>query len=233
MKPAEDRWISQIQANIMKNHPECLLGFCNRFISFPEFVFSSIPQGFLMLSWYLVADSLLAFKGALVTAIGIFTVSFLNMIYKDGRPFWNSDQIQSYNHCVFSFASPSMNSFNAFFFCSYKYIMSRKKYAGETSTVVNYILIFFIVTINVMVYIAGVINGLTYLYQSIMGTLTGFVYLVIVLTFDKEIHRWCEKAGFIRQSSRVRKFNAFFGCLGAFVLYSLMYMSVNDSWDMP
>lgn len=181
-----------------------------------------------MLSWYLFADSLLAFKGALVTAIGIFIVSFLNMIYKDGRPFWNSPEINSYKHCVFSFASPSMNSFNSFFFCTYKYIMSRKKYARETSEAVNWILIFLIIIINAQVYIAGFINGTSYLYQSLMGTLTGLVYLVIVLTFDKEIHRWCEKTGFILQSSRVRKFNTFFACLGGMVVYILLYMSVQD-----
>lgn len=66
-----------------------------------------------------------------------------------------------------------------------------------------------------------------------MGTLTAFVYLVICLTFDKEIHRWCEKTGFILQSSRLRKFQMFFACLLMFTLYSLFYMTVNDQWDIP
>jgi hypothetical protein len=46
-----------------------------------------------MIIWYMVADSLLAFKGALLTSIGIYIMSFLNIIYKDGRPFWNSYEI--------------------------------------------------------------------------------------------------------------------------------------------
>jgi hypothetical protein len=66
-----------------------------------------------------------------------------------------------------------------------------------------------------------------------MGTLTAFVYLVICLTFDKEIHRWCEKTGFILQSSRLRKFQTFFACILMFTLYALFYMTVNDQWDMP
>ena len=197
-------------------------------ISAPMVIFNSFFSGALMLFWYLCADSLLAFKGALVTAIGIFLVSFLNIVYKDGRPFWNSDTIISYDHCVFSFASPSINSFNCFFFCSYKFIMSRRKYAGQTKKWVDWLLIVAIVLINILVYFAGIVNGLTYLYQSFMGTLTASVYLVICLTFDKEIHRFCEKTGFILQSSRVRKFNTFFMCLGSFVFYILFYMAVSD-----
>ena len=181
-----------------------------------------------MIIWYLVADSLLAFKGALLTSIGIYLMSFLNIIYKDGRPFWNSAVIYSWNHCIFSFASPSMYSFIAFFYLTYKLIMSRYKYAGETSSVVNGILIFIIVFLNVMVYIAGIVNGINYIYQNVMGTLTAFVYLVICLTFDKEIHRWCEKTGFILQSSRLRKFQTFFAALLGFTLYALFYMTVND-----
>jgi hypothetical protein len=42
--------------------------------------------------------------------------------------------------------------------------MSRYKYAGETSSVVNGILIFVIIFLNVLVYIAGIVNGLNYIY---------------------------------------------------------------------
>jgi hypothetical protein len=57
-----------------------------------------------------------------------------------------------------------MYSFIAFFYLFYKLIMSRYKYAGETSSVVNGILIFVIIFLNVLVYIAGIVNGLNYLY---------------------------------------------------------------------
>jgi hypothetical protein len=230
MKQVEDPMITDLQNNLSVS---CQTGWCNRLLSFPMVLFNSFFSGALMVVWYLCADSLLAFKGAVMQAVGIFIVSFLSIIYKDGRPFWNSAEIVSYEHCVFSFASPSINSFNCFFFCAYKFIMSRRKYAGQTSTVTDGILIVLMIVANASVYVAGLVNGLTYLYQSAMGTLTAFVYLVIVLTFDKEIHRWCEKTGFILQSSRVRKFNTFFACLGGLVLYLMFYLAISDQWDVP
>lgn len=186
-----------------------------------------------MVAWYLCFDSLLAFKGSIVTAVGIYFMSFLNLIYKDGRPFWNNSEIKSENHCVFSFASPSTTCFIVFFFNFYMLIMGRYKYAGEVSQTVNVLLIALILVLNILVYFSGVLNGLTYIYQSVMGTLSAFVYLVLCLTFDKEIHRWCEKTGFILQSSRLRKFQTFFGCIIAFTFYSLLYLSFKDEWDMP
>ena len=159
-----------------------------------------------MIGWYLCADSLLAFKGAIVTCVGIYMIAFMNIIYKDGRPFWNNKSIISNGLCYFDFSSPSENSFLSFFFLNYMLIMGRYKYAGETNRSINAALIFGVIYLNVNCYFAGIANGVTYLYQSLMGTLTGFVYLVLCLTFDKEIHRWCEKTGFILQSSRLRKF---------------------------
>jgi hypothetical protein len=42
--------------------------------------------------------------------------------------------------------------------------MGRYKYAGETNKFVNAALITLIVILNLMVYMAGVINGSTYIY---------------------------------------------------------------------
>ena len=134
---------------------------------------------------------------------------------------------------MFSFASPNTTAFIAFFFNFYMLIMGRYKYAGETNPYINATLIVLIVVLNVLVYISGLINGLNYFYQSLMGTLSAFVYLVACLIFEKEIHRWCEKTGFILQSSRMRKFQTFFGCLIAFTFYTLIYLSFKDEWDMP
>ena len=208
-------------------------GWCNIMISFPLTLFDPFYTPFLMVIWYLAGDSLLAFKGSIVTCIGLFWLAFLNIIYKDGRPFWNSAEIISFGYCKFGFSSPSVTAFVAFFFLTYTLIQVRYKYAAETSNVVNWILITLIVLLNLLTYFAGLLNGLTYLYQSIMGLLTAFVYLVLVLTFDKEIHRWCEKAGFILQSSRLRKFETFFGCLLMFTLFCLYFMAIRDEWTVP
>lgn len=63
-----------------------------------------------------------------------------------------------------------------------------------------------------------------------MGSLVAFVYLVIVISFDNEIHRYCEQTGFILKSSRLRKFGLMFTCLICFTFYILYYTCVLSVW---
>jgi hypothetical protein len=63
--------------------------------------------------------------------------------------------------------------------------------------------------------------------------LYGFIMLVLALNFDTEIHRLCEKTGFIVQSSRKYKFYLFFVCIGMFVVALIYYNSELDQWTMP
>jgi hypothetical protein len=70
-----------------------MTGFCNILLSFPSEIYSPFYAGAWMVAWYLCADSLLAFKGSIVTAVGIYFMALLNLIYKDGRPFWNDSRI--------------------------------------------------------------------------------------------------------------------------------------------
>lgn len=65
---------------------------------------------------------------------------------------------------MFSFASPSTTCFIVFFFNTYMLIMGRYKYAGETSKTVNVLLIVLILALNCLVFLSGVVNGLTYIY---------------------------------------------------------------------
>ena len=51
--------------------------------------------------------------------------------------------------------------------------------------------------ITVWIIIAGLYTGTIFIYQNIIGMLYGLIYLVFCLNFDKEIHRMCEKTGFI------------------------------------
>jgi hypothetical protein len=61
----------------------------------------------------------------------------------------------------------------------------------------------------------------------------GFCYLVFALTFDREIHRLCEKSGFILQTSRGKKFEMFFVCLAFFVCQTIYYLTAVSRWNMP
>ena len=61
----------------------------------------------------------------------------------------------------------------------------------------------------------------------------GFIYLIACLTFDDDIHRYCEKTGFIMRSSRARKFYLFFFVLFLLVVETVMYLSIQTEWNMP
>lgn len=51
--------------------------------------------------------------------------------------------------------------------------------------------------LTVWIIIAGLYTGTIFIYQNVIGMLYGVVYLVLCLNFDREIHRLCEKTGFI------------------------------------
>jgi hypothetical protein len=51
--------------------------------------------------------------------------------------------------------------------------------------------------LTVWILIAGLYTGTIFIYQNVIGMLYGIVYLVLCLNFDREIHRLCEKTGFI------------------------------------
>lgn len=63
--------------------------------------------------------------------------------------------------------------------------------------------------------------------------LYGLIFLVLCMNFDTEIHRMCEKTGFIVQSSRKYKFYLFFLCIGLFVVALIYYNCELDQWTMP
>ena len=61
----------------------------------------------------------------------------------------------------------------------------------------------------------------------------GIIYLIGCITFDEEIHRYCEKTGFILRSSRARKFYLFFFTLFLLTLETVIYLSEQNTWNMP
>lgn len=59
-----------------------------------------------MFLFYLGTDSLIAFKSAILSCFGIYIITFLKLLYKDGRPFWLSNPIEGLV-CAFDFSGPS------------------------------------------------------------------------------------------------------------------------------
>jgi len=181
----------------------------------------------------LCADSWLAYKTTLVTCMGVFSIAFLQMSFKSGRPFWDVAEITSNGHCLFDFSGPSQAAFTMTFFYPYLIIMFLFKYCRNPNRIVNWLLIGVLLIFWADMYVYSVINGLNYIYQLALGQLVGFCYLVTALIFDNEVHRYCLRTGFSMRSSRARKFYLFFFCLGMFVLFIVYYYSLEATWTMP
>jgi hypothetical protein len=231
MKSIEDEFIIvPLQESLPE---ECKSGICNQIIAIPLYLFNGSTTVFLCIGYYLCGDSLLAFKGAFLLCSGFFMLTALTMLIKDGRPFWNNDVVVPFGHCLFDFASPSDTTFVSTFFWLYMLINVRFKYTSNPNKCLNALLVFAIIILNVWSFFNGAANGVNYIYQSLIGVFSAFVYLVLCMTFDKEIHRWCEKTGFILHSSRVKKFETFFACVAALSVVMVYYMFVYRAWDMP
>lgn len=187
---------------------------------------------FFMFFFYLATDSLIAFKNAILTCFGLFFITFLKLLYKDGRPFWIKEQVVGYE-CFFDFGAPGYHLFILTFFWAYNIIMYRMKYAEKVNYLLVGTLFTLLVLMGVWVVLSGLYNGTIFIYQNVIGMLYGFIYLVLCMNFDTEIHRLCEKTGFIVQSSRKYKFYLFFVCIGMFVMSLIYYNSELDQWTMP
>lgn len=107
------------------------------------------------------------------------------------------------------------------------------KYYKSPKVIINFILLALLVCAWVTVYFYTVINGLDYIYQVFIGQLVGFFYLVAMLVFDNEIHKYTLRAGFSMRSSRARKFYLFFFLIALFVIVVIFYYSFTATWTMP
>jgi len=155
------------------------------------------PLFIVMIFMYLMTDSLIAFKSALLNCFGIYCLNMYKIITRDPRPFWLSPDITSYNNCYFSFSCPSTATYLLVFYWSHTIIMHRMKFTTNVNNVSNIILFTIIFIIWLWAIFIDLINGLAFLYSTLLGSIFGFSYLVLCLNFDKEIYRYCEKTAFI------------------------------------
>lgn len=72
--------------------------------------------------------------------------------------------------------------------------------------------------------------GSTYIIESVVGGIYGFLYALSMLYFDGGVHDLVEKTGFIVKESRRYKFYVFFGCLGL-LSFAIVYLNAElASW---
>ena len=194
------------------------------FLDIPLFLVSPYNTCFFMMIFYLSTDSLIAFKSALLTCFGFYVITFLKLLYKDPRPYWLNPNIYGYD-CAFDFAGPGYHLYTITFFWSYNIVMQGMKYSEKVNYYLIYFLFFLLTLMGVWIVVGGLYTGTIFIYQNIIGMLYGLIFLVLFMNFDTEIHKLCEKTGFIVQSSRKYKFYLFFLCIGLFVVALVYYNS--------
>jgi hypothetical protein len=62
-------------------------------VKIPLFLVRPETTCLFMFLFFTATDSLIAFKSAILTSFGIYFITFLKLLYKDGRPFWLSNPI--------------------------------------------------------------------------------------------------------------------------------------------
>jgi hypothetical protein len=134
---------------------------------------------------------------------------------------------------MFDFAGPGYHLYIITFFWSYNIIMYCMKYTSKVNMALVYSLFGLLGLFTIWIVIAGLYTGTIFIYQNVIGMLYGIIYLVLCLNFDREIHRLCEKTGFLVQASRKYKFYLFFLCIALFILAMVYYNCEIDSWTLP
>lgn len=162
----------------------------------PIFLVKPETTCFFMFFFYLATDSLIAFKNAILTCFGLYFITFLKLLYKDGRPFWIKENIIG-QECFFDFGAPGYHLYILTFFWSYNIIMYCMKYSEKVNNTLVAVLFSLLVLMGFWIVISGLYNGTIFFYQNVIGMLYGFIYLVLCMNFDAEIHKLCEKTGFI------------------------------------
>jgi hypothetical protein len=100
------------------------------FMKLPLFLVRPNVTCLFMLLLYLATDSLIAFKSSILTCFGLYFITFLKLMYKDGRPFWLNKDIEGYD-CQFDFAGPGYHLYIITFFWTYNIIMYQMKYSEK------------------------------------------------------------------------------------------------------
>jgi len=133
------------------------------FFTIPLYLLSVDATCLFMFIFFLGTDSLIAFKSSILTCFGIYTMTFLKLLYKDGRPFWMSDPITGYV-CLFDFAGPGYHLFILSFYWVYNLIMQCMKYSEKLNKPLIAVYSFLILLVGIWTLLAGLYTGTIYMY---------------------------------------------------------------------
>jgi hypothetical protein len=89
---------------------------------------------------------------------------------------------------------------------------------------------FLILILTVVVSFSQLFLAQLYAYEILQSSLVTGVYLLIVITFDKEIMKLTEQIGFQKKLSRSYKFYLLFLVISLFILGTVLMSGMSDIW---
>jgi hypothetical protein len=171
----------------------------------------------------MVSDSLIAFKTSILYILGTYVLMLMQLYHQAPRPYWVEPDLRvSDNVCQLSFASPSYHIFNVQFIAAYYVYNILYLYNDRPNKIMIYFSYFLILILTVFVSFSQLFLAQLYAYESLQSSLVTGVYLLIVITFDKEIMTLTEQIGFQKKLSRTYKFYLLFLVISLFIIGTVL-----------
>ncbi|TNV86647.1 hypothetical protein FGO68_gene16613 [Halteria grandinella] len=215
-KKVENPIIVTLQQHFIS--PSLIIDLANRVLDLTEVE----TVRYVLFALYLSGDAILATKSALVTFFGEFLLVMLQITYKEPRPFWTSPMINSYR-CQSDFEGPSDHLFILGFLPTYLNLLYLRKYSRVPKRSLSRLCFALQGVCIIGTLASGLMLGHTYIFQGIIGLVYGFIYTVICLQFDAQLHLLVEKSIFLQKKARKYKFEVLFFTIGLLVVASVLF----------
>ena len=182
---------------------------------------------------YFFIDSLVSFKVCLLLGSCSYIVYILKLIIHDSRPFWINIAIQGLR-CKTSFGCPTLDVFSGMFYFNFLIfnLGKRLKYhhieynSINIITISRYISIIFIF-VNLIIGFIHVLFGENFIYQIIFSISYVYLFLRIIIVFDKLINHYAKNARIKEKTSREVAIYLFFTVI-ILSIFSLTIYSITS-----
>lgn len=186
--------------------------------------------------FYLCFDPGVAYKTALIAGSGCYIVFLLKLIIHDARPYWTSDTIKS-ALCRFSFGCPSLDVFVGMLYSQYIYFCTKRAMQSKDpivkknidSIIVSEYLSIFLIILNIVIGICYAVLGENFIYQILITFFYGFIFIRIIIIFNKDIDHFANGSRFIVSISNVTSILVIFTVTALSILSCIIYEIVGQN----
>lgn len=190
--------------------------------------------------FYLCFDPGVAYKTALVAGSGSYITFILKLIIHDARPYWITENITS-SLCRMSFGCPSLDVFVGMLYSQYIYFCTSRALKSNDPIVLKNInsvraseyLAVGLIIFNIMIGVCYAVLGENFIYQILVTFFYGFIFIRIIIIFNKDIDHFANGSRFIVSISNVTTILVMFTVTVLAILACIIYEVVNQDLIIP